>query len=65
MWLPTVLRNRKYTNWCLLLSVRRLRQPGNNFLIGNFTGVPIVNFIPDWESEILNQSGLQRDSSEN
>ena len=30
-----------------------------------FTGVPIMNFIPDWESEITNQSGLQTSPSEN
>ena len=34
-------------------------------LIGNFTGVAIVNFIPDWESETVNnQSGLLTNSSE-
>ena len=30
-----------------------------------FTEVPIMNFIPDWESETVNQSGLQTNSSEN
>ena len=27
---------------------------------GNFIGVLIMNFFPDWESEIVNQSGLQK-----
>ena len=35
------------------------------FLIGNFNGVPIMNFIQDWESEIVNQFGLQTKPSEN
>ena len=51
--------NGKYTNCCNLLSVGRLRPSGIKFLIGNFTGVQIVNFILDWEYEIVNQSGLQ------
>ena len=38
---------------------------GIKFLTGNFTGVPIMNFRPDCESEIVNQSGLQTNSSEN
>ena len=25
-----------------------------------FTGVPIMNFMPDWEFENLNQCGLQK-----
>ena len=35
------------------------------FLIGNFSGVPNMNFILDWESEIANQSALQVSLSEN
>ena len=57
--------NRKHTSCCFLLSVGRLRRSGIKFLIGNFTGVPIVNFIPDWESETVNQSGLQTILSKN
>ena len=33
------------------------------FLIGNFTGVPILNSIPGWQSEIVNQSGMQANPS--
>ena len=34
-------------------------------MIGNFSGAPIMNFIPDWESEIVNQSGVQTSLSQN
>ena len=34
-------------------------------LVGNFTGVMVMNFIPDWESVIVNQSGQQINLSEN
>ena len=39
-------------NCCLLLSVGKLHPSGIKFLIGNFTGVPIFNFIPDSGSEM-------------
>ena len=65
MLLSLPLNNREYTNCCLLLSVGTLRRLEINFLIGNFTGGPIINFIPDWESEIVNQSGLKTHLSEN
>ena len=57
--------NRRYAKRCLLLSFETLRWSGIKFLIGNFTGVPIMDFILNWESEIVNQSGLQANSSEN
>ena len=31
----------------------------------NFFGVPIMNFIPNWESQIVNQPSNQKSSSEN
>ena len=57
--------NRGYSKCCLSLSVETLHQSGIKFPIGNFTGVPIMNFVPDWEYKIVNQSGLQTTSSEN
>ena len=45
--------------------VGRFRPPGIKFLIGNFTAVPIVYFIPDWESEMVNQFDLQTILSKN
>ena len=42
------------------MSVGTLRRSGIKFLIGNFTEVPVMNFILDWESEIVIQSGLQK-----
>ena len=41
------------------MSVGALHQSGIKFLIENFTRLTIMNFIPDWESEIANQSGLK------
>ena len=29
-------------------------------MIGNFTGVPIMNIIPDWESEVVDHPGLKK-----
>ena len=49
---------RGFTKCWPLLSVGTLHGSGIKFLIKNFTGV-IMNFIPRWESEIENQSGLQ------
>ena len=44
----------------LLFIVSRDTLPiGNSFLIENFTGALIMNFIPNKESSIVNQSGLQ------
>ena len=57
--------NREYAKCFFLLSVGIFCQKEVNFLLGNFTGEPIMNLILDWESEIVNQSGLQTDSSEN
>ena len=57
--------NREYAKCFFLLSVGMFCQKEVNFLLGNFTGEPIMNLIPDWESEIVNQSGLQTNSSEN
>ena len=53
------------TKFCFLLSFRIFHWLWMMFLIRNFTGVLIMNFIPDWESEIVNQSGLQTNLSEN
>ena len=52
------------TKFCFLLSFRIFHWLWIMFLIRNFTGVLIVNFIPDWESETVNQSGLQTNLSE-
>ena len=54
-----------YNKYCLLLSAVALYWSAMKFLIGNFSGVPNMNFILDWESEIANQSGLQVSLSEN
>ena len=50
--------NRGYTKCYPLLSIGTLHQSRKKFLIRNFTGVLILNFITDWESEIVNQSCL-------
>ena len=63
MLLPTALRKSWIYQLLSLLSVATLRPSEIKFLIGIFTGVPIINFILDWESEIANQSGLQTNSS--
>ena len=47
-----------YTKCCFLLSLGKRSQSAINFLIENFTEAPIMNFIPDWESKIVNKSGL-------
>ena len=54
-----------YTKCCLFLSVWAPHRPGIKFLIENFTGLSIMNFIANYESEIVNQLGLQRNLSEN
>lgn len=36
-----------------------IHRSGIKLLIGNFNGMWIMSFIPDWVSEILNQSGLR------
>ena len=46
-------------------SIGTLHWSGIKFLIRNFTEVRIMNFIPHWESEIVNQSGLPKYLSEN
>ena len=38
-----------------LLSVGTLQVSEKKFLIRNFTEVLVMNFIPDWESEIISQ----------
>lgn len=40
-----------------LLSAKTFCRSRIDFLTGNFTGAPIINFIP--ESEIVSQSGQQ------
>lgn len=50
--------NGGYTKFGPLLSVGTLP-------IWYFIGMSIVNFIPAWKSEIVNQSDLQTNSSEN
>ena len=35
------------------------------FINWNFFGVPIMNFVPNWESQIVNQPSNQKNSSEN
>ena len=57
--------NRAYTKCCSFIINWDTSPNKKKFLIGNFTGVPIVNFIPDWESETVNQSDLQTNLSEN
>ena len=47
-----------------LLSVGTLHRSRIKFLIGDFTGASFTNFVPVWEFEIVNQSDLQRISSE-
>ena len=29
-------------------------------MTGNFTGVPIMNIMPDWESEVVDHPGLKK-----
>ena len=50
------LEDREYTKSCPILSVRTLHRLGIKFLIGDFAGMSIMNFIT--ESEIVNQPGL-------
>ena len=57
MLLPTALKK------CWIYQVLRFTN-NLNFLIGNFTGVVIMNFIPGWESEFVNQAGLETNLSE-
>ena len=47
------LGDRGYTKCCPLLSVWTLHR-SNKYIIRNFTGVPIMDIIMDWESEIVN-----------
>ena len=59
MLLRTALRE-SWIYQVLLFIVSRDTLPiGNSFLIENFTGALIMNFIPNKESSIVNQSGLQ------
>ena len=51
--------DREYTKCYPILSVGTIHRLNNQFLMGNFTGVPIMNFIPDWESDIVNKPGLK------
>ena len=57
------LEDREYTKSCPILSVRTLHRLGIKFLIGNFAGMSIMNFIT--ASEIVNQPGLQTNLSRN
>ena len=34
-------------------------------MTGNFTGVPIMNIIPDWESEVVDHPGLKKKKTKN
>ena len=47
-----------YTKCSPLLSAGSLYWSRIKFLPGNFTGVPITNFLPYSESKIVNQPGL-------
>ena len=48
-------------NWQFdILHRRRIK-----FRTGNFIGVPIINFNPDWKLEIIVQFVRQTSSSEN
>ena len=64
--LPSALR-KLWIYQVLPLAVSReiLHQSRIWCLIWNFTGVPIMNFIPDWESVTVNQSCLQIHSLKN
>ena len=66
MMLPTALSKSWIYQMLPFIVSQDISLIGNKVpLIGNFTGVAIVNFIPDWESETVNnQSGLQTNSSE-
>ena len=57
--------NRGYAKCCPLLSVGTHDPSGIKFLIGNFTEVLLVNFILDWEIEIVNHPALETDSAKN
>ena len=63
MLLPTSL-TKLWIYQVPLLSVGTLHRSGIKFLIGDFTGAPITNFVPVWEFQILNQSNIQRISSQ-
>ena len=54
-----------YQVWPIIVSRDTSPIWNKKFLIGNFTGVLIMNFVPDWESEIVNQFHLQTSLSEN
>ena len=66
MLLPISLRKPwMYQVWPIIVSRDTSAIWNKKFLIGNFTGVLIMNFVPDWESEIVNQFHLQTSLSEN
>ena len=46
-----------------LLSVAALHRSRIKFIISDFNGVSIINFVPDWVSEIVNLPDLQTNSS--
>ena len=53
MLLPTTLRKSWIYQMLPFTFSRTFIRSGKKFLVGNFTGVLIMNFIPDWESEIV------------
>ena len=65
MLLPTATRKSWIYPVLLFIVTRETLPIGNKFLIENFTEAPIMNFIPDLVSKIVNKSGLQTNSSEN
>ena len=65
MVLPNALRKSWMYQMLLFIVSRDISQSEIKFVIGNFTGVSIMNFISDWESEIVHQSVRQTNSSEN
>ena len=60
----TTSKNCVYTKCSPLLPVATFHWSEIKFLIGIFTGALIMNFIPDWESEIVSKSNLWTYSSE-
>ena len=54
-----------YIKLCPLLSVPDTSLIRNKTPDGNFIGLLIMNFIPDWESDTVSWTGLQINLSQN
>lgn len=54
MLLPNFLRKSWIYQVLPFIVIRDTLPIGNIFLVENFTGVPIMNFIIDWEPETVN-----------